>query len=46
MIQFKSLQYALLITCFVEVIGAIFFFLTSKYIIKDKLAAEQSSRGQ
>uniref|UniRef100_A0A336KI24 CSON008585 protein n=1 Tax=Culicoides sonorensis TaxID=179676 RepID=A0A336KI24_CULSO len=40
-IKFQSLQYALFSTCFVEILGGIFFFLTAAYIIRDKTRAEQ-----
>lgn len=35
-VQFKALQYALFVTCFVEVIGGIFFLVTAIYIVRDK----------
>ncbi|XP_025194819.1 protein spinster isoform X1 [Melanaphis sacchari] len=38
--NFHSLQYALFITSFVEVLGAMFFFFTASYIVKDKELAE------
>jgi hypothetical protein len=34
--NFKSLQYALFVTCFVEVLGGLFFLMTAWYIIDDK----------
>ncbi|CAG9774096.1 unnamed protein product [Ceutorhynchus assimilis] len=34
--EFKSLQYALFTTCFVEVIGGLFFLLNALYIVEDK----------
>uniref|UniRef100_A0A2A4K019 Major facilitator superfamily (MFS) profile domain-containing protein n=1 Tax=Heliothis virescens TaxID=7102 RepID=A0A2A4K019_HELVI len=42
LVQFKSLQYALFVTCFVEVIGGIFFLLTAIYIVRDKLRVERA----
>ncbi|VVC37398.1 Major facilitator superfamily,Major facilitator superfamily domain [Cinara cedri] len=39
-INFQSLQYALFISSIVEVLGAIFFFCTARYIVKDKELAE------
>ncbi|KAL7294316.1 hypothetical protein TKK_0012327 [Trichogramma kaykai] len=33
---FRSLQYALFLTIFIEVLGSLFFFLTALYIKKDK----------
>ncbi|XP_039752934.1 protein spinster isoform X2 [Pararge aegeria] len=41
-VQFRSLQYALFVTCFVEVIGGIFFLLTSLYIVKDKQKVDRA----
>lgn len=41
-VQFRSLQYALFMTCFVEVIGGIFFLLTAIYIVKDKLNVDRA----
>ncbi|XP_018319052.1 protein spinster isoform X2 [Agrilus planipennis] len=35
-IKYKALQYALFITCFVEVLGGIFFLITACYIKKDR----------
>ncbi|XP_023936079.1 protein spinster isoform X3 [Bicyclus anynana] len=42
LVQFRSLQYALFVTCFVEVIGGIFFLLTAIYIVKDKLKVDRA----
>lgn len=38
--EFKSLQYALFSTCFVEVIGGLFFLITAFYILQDKHKVE------
>lgn len=46
MIKFKSLQYSLFTTCFVEILGAIFFLLTASYIIRDKARAERAVQGK
>jgi len=35
-LEFRSLQYSLFITCFVEVLGGLFFLMTAWYIISDK----------
>ncbi|CAH1116879.1 unnamed protein product [Phaedon cochleariae] len=43
--KFKSLQYALFSTCFVEVIGGLFFLITAFYIIQDKHKVEQAVNG-
>lgn len=40
--QFKSLQYALFVTCFVEIIGGVFFLITSIYILDDKRKVEEA----
>ncbi|XP_034942210.1 protein spinster isoform X3 [Chelonus insularis] len=40
--QFRSLQYSLFLTVFVEVIGGLFFFLTALYIEKDKSMVDLS----
>lgn len=45
-VQFKSLQYALFVTCFVEVIGGVFFLLTAMYIVRDKLKVDRSIAGK
>ncbi|CAH0691813.1 unnamed protein product [Spodoptera exigua] len=42
LVEFKALQYALFVTCFVEVIGGIFFLLTAIYIVRDKLRVERA----
>ncbi|XP_073956918.1 lysolipid transporter protein spinster isoform X3 [Choristoneura fumiferana] len=41
-VQFRALQYALFVTCYVEVIGGIFFLLTSIYIVRDKLKVDRA----
>ncbi|XP_013186867.1 protein spinster isoform X3 [Amyelois transitella] len=41
-VQFRSLQYALFVTCFVEVIGGVFFLLTAMYIVKDKQKVDRA----
>lgn len=46
LVEFKSLQYALFMTCFVEVIGGIFFLLTAIYIVRDKLRVERAIAGE
>lgn len=44
-INFHSLQYALFVTSFVEVLGALFFFFAASHIIKDKELAESETPG-
>lgn len=46
LIDFKSLQYALFITCFVEIIGGLFFLITAFYIIQDKRKVDQAVQGK
>ncbi|XP_067632578.1 protein spinster isoform X1 [Eurosta solidaginis] len=41
--KFKALQYSLFSTSFIEVLGAVFFFLTAIYIINDKRRAAQAT---
>lgn len=40
LIEYRSLQYSLFLTIFVEVIGSLFFFLTALYIQKDKAVVD------
>lgn len=44
-IKFKGLQYALFTTCFVEILGGIFFLCTAIYILRDKQKAEKAVKG-
>ncbi|XP_065214331.1 protein spinster isoform X1 [Planococcus citri] len=44
-IEFRSLQYALFTTSFVEVLGGVFFLLTAMYVVEDKQAAERQLQG-
>ncbi|KAK3910946.1 Protein spinster [Frankliniella fusca] len=43
LVEFHSMQYALFITCFIEVLGGICFLLTAMYIRKDKEEAEKEA---
>uniref|UniRef100_A0A1B0ARJ3 Major facilitator superfamily (MFS) profile domain-containing protein n=1 Tax=Glossina palpalis gambiensis TaxID=67801 RepID=A0A1B0ARJ3_9MUSC len=43
--SFYSLQYALFIVCFVEVLGGIFFLITAVFITDDKHEASQAAQG-
>lgn len=45
-VLFKSLQYSLFSTSFIEVIGALFFFLTAIYVVRDKRKVEEQIRGE
>ena len=45
-VEFKSLQYSLFITSFVEVIGGLFFLMTAWYIISDKMKADKAIAGK
>jgi hypothetical protein len=40
--NFKSLQYAIFVTCFVEVLGGLFFLMTAWYIIDDKSKCDRT----
>lgn len=44
-VQFKSMQYALFVTCFVEILGGVFFLLASMYILGDKKKVEEAISG-
>uniref|UniRef100_A0A1A9ZRF4 Major facilitator superfamily (MFS) profile domain-containing protein n=1 Tax=Glossina pallidipes TaxID=7398 RepID=A0A1A9ZRF4_GLOPL len=44
--SFYSLQYALFIVCFVEVLGGIFFLITAVFITEDKHEASQAAQGK
>ena len=43
--KYQSLLYSLLTNCGVELMGAILFFITAIYIVKDKLRCEQAAAG-
>ncbi|KAF5289767.1 hypothetical protein FQA39_LY03684 [Lamprigera yunnana] len=43
-VQFKALQYALFTTCFVEVVGGIFFLINALYIVKDRMKADRATK--
>jgi len=45
LVEFHSLQYALFMTCFIQVLGAVFFFITSFYVTGDKLLAAKITSG-
>lgn len=45
-VEFHSLQYALFMTCFVEVIGGFFFLFTALYISWDRRQAEKAVAGR
>ncbi|XP_076269936.1 lysolipid transporter protein spinster isoform X2 [Rhynchophorus ferrugineus] len=44
-VQFISLQYALFTTCFVEVLGGVFFLLNAFYLVEDRETAERAIHG-
>ncbi|XP_014478043.1 PREDICTED: protein spinster isoform X1 [Dinoponera quadriceps] len=44
-VEFRSLQYAMFLTMFVEVIGALFFFLTALHIQQDKALVDLAIAG-
>lgn len=43
--NFRSLQYSLFTTTFVEVLGGVFFLITAVYILRDKSRAERAVAG-
>lgn len=45
-VQFKSLQYSLFSTSFVEVLGGVFFLVTAAYILKDKSTVDRAVAGK
>ncbi|XP_053677259.1 protein spinster [Anopheles nili] len=36
LVKFRALQYALFSTCFVEILGGVFFLITAIYVVRDK----------
>ncbi|XP_035725296.1 protein spinster-like isoform X1 [Vespa mandarinia] len=44
-VEFRSLQYALFVTVFVQILGALFFFFSALYIEKDKALVELAITG-
>lgn len=44
--DFKSLQYALFTTSFVEVLGGFFFLCTALYVLRDKMLVDQAISGK
>lgn len=45
LVKFQSLQYALFITVFVEVLGGLFFLLNALYIVRDRDRAQRLATG-
>uniref|UniRef100_A0A182P875 Major facilitator superfamily (MFS) profile domain-containing protein n=1 Tax=Anopheles epiroticus TaxID=199890 RepID=A0A182P875_9DIPT len=45
LVQFRALQYALFSTCFVEILGGVFFLVTAFYIHRDRAHVENVVRG-
>ena len=43
--RFKSMQYALFITMFVEVLGGVFFLINAAYIVRDRERARRLMAG-
>ncbi|XP_058054217.1 protein spinster isoform X1 [Anopheles bellator] len=39
LVKFRALQYSLFSTCFVEILGGLFFMVTAIYIVRDKARA-------
>lgn len=44
--KFVALQYALFATCVVEVLGAVFFLITSFYVMRDREKAKRAIAGE
>lgn len=44
--EFTALQYALFIMCFIEVVGAALFFVTSFYVVRDKQNVDIAIQGE
>lgn len=45
-IAFRALQYALFTTCFVEILGGIFFLINAVYIVKDRQKVERAVKSK
>lgn len=45
-VEFRSLQYALFLTIFIEILGSVFFFLTAIYIERDKARVDLTITGK
>uniref|UniRef100_A0A182J9Q9 Major facilitator superfamily (MFS) profile domain-containing protein n=1 Tax=Anopheles atroparvus TaxID=41427 RepID=A0A182J9Q9_ANOAO len=45
LVKFRALQYALFSTCFVEILGGVFFMMTAMYIVRDKTRVEAEISG-
>ncbi|XP_055310032.1 protein spinster isoform X1 [Sitodiplosis mosellana] len=45
LVEFRSLQYALFVTCFIEILGGVFFLISSMYILGDKKKVEEAISG-
>lgn len=45
-VQFKSLQYSLFSSSFVEVLGGVFFLITAAYILRDKSNVDRAVAGK
>ncbi|GAB6030025.1 hypothetical protein CHUAL_005712 [Chamberlinius hualienensis] len=45
LVKYHSLEYALFITCFVNVLGGLCFLITALYVVKDKAAADLAIKG-
>lgn len=46
LIKFRSLQYALFTTIFIEILGSLLFFLTALYIENDKARVDLAIAGE
>lgn len=45
LVKFRALQYALFSTCFVEILGGVFFMMTAIYIVRDRQRVDQAISG-
>lgn len=45
-VKFYALQYALFTTCFIEILGGLFFLINAFYIVKDKQKVEKALKGE
>ncbi|XP_052861392.1 protein spinster isoform X4 [Anopheles cruzii] len=46
LVKFRALQYSLFSTCFVEILGGLFFMVTAIYIVRDKARASAAVQTQ
>lgn len=44
-VEFRCLEYALFVSCFIQALGGFFFLWTSFYVLEDKSAADRAIAG-